>query len=173
MHLRSWLLSRYPHLLRVSLERPTPVLRRLRHFHTVHLVSDPGGSSSLGLSAIAFSGGRLESLSSHLEILVPLEDDDRRLTLFRKLLLDLRRLVAGTWLKRGCRSSSTCRWRSLILVTCRLTSGGAMPARIYMLSVVVGRRHPVIRRQLALRAGSTFFACVDLSHTGHAYSAEE
>ena len=41
----------------VSLERPTPVLRRLRHFHTVHLaflVSDPGGSSSLDLSAIAF-----------------------------------------------------------------------------------------------------------------------
>ena len=114
LHLRSWLLSTYPHRLRVSLEYPTPVLRRLRYFHAVQLVPDPGGSSSLGLSAIALSGGRLESLSSHLEIILPLEDDYRGLTLFRKLFRDLRRVAAGTWLKRGCRSSSTCRLRSLI-----------------------------------------------------------
>ena len=27
----------------------------------------------------------------------------------------------------------------------------------------------MIRRQLALRAGSTFFACIDLSHNGHVH----
>ena len=37
----------------------------------------------------------------------------------------------------------------------------------------VGFRHPVISRQVALIAGSIFFACVDLSHTGHTYSAAD
>ena len=53
----------------------------------------------------------------------------------------------------------------------RLISGGAMPDRIYRLSVGVGFRQPVISRQAALIAGSSFLACADLSHTGQAYSA--
>ena len=40
------------------------------------------------------------------------------------------------------------------------------------LSVGVGLRHPVIRRQVVLSAGSIFLAWVDLSQAGHAYSAD-
>ena len=48
-----------------------------------------------------------------------------------------------------------------------------MPDRRYRLSVGVGLRHPVTRRQVVLMAGSIFLAWADLSHTGHAYSAVE
>ena len=165
--------SRYPHFCRLTLERPTPVLRRLRHFHSVHLVSAPGGSSSWGFSAIDVAVGWVDILSSHKATLVLAADVARGSTLLRKLFLDFRRLAAGVWLKTGWRTSSIWRLRSFMLVTWRLISGGAMPASMYRLSVGVGRRHPVIWRQQALRAVSTFFAWVDLSHTGHAYSAAE
>ena len=48
-----------------------------------------------------------------------------------------------------------------------------MPARMYKLSMLVDFRHPVIHLQLSFRAGSSFLAWVDLSHTGQAYSAVE
>ena len=52
-------------------------------------------------------------------------------------------------------------------------SGGAIPARMYRSLVLVGFRHPVMQLQLSLRAGSSFFAWVDLSHSWQAYSAVE
>ena len=38
---------------------------------------------------------------------------------------------------------------------------------------LVGLRHPVIERQLALSTGSSFLACFDLPQAGQAYSAAE
>ena len=50
--------------------------------------------------------------------------------------------------------------------------GLAIPESLYRLSVGVGLRHPVMSRHVALMAGSIFLAWVDLSQTGHAYSAD-
>ena len=44
---------------------------------------------------------------------------------------------------------------------------------MYRSLVLVGFRHPVMQLQLSLRAGSSFFAWVDLSHSWQAYSAVE
>ena len=54
-----------------------------------------------------------------------------------------------------------------------LTPGGAIPARRYTFSTDVGLRHTVMERHASFRAGSSLLTCVDLSHTGHAYSAVE
>ena len=54
-----------------------------------------------------------------------------------------------------------------------LTPGGAIPARRYTLSTDVGLKHPVMERHASFRAGLNLLMCVDLSHTGHAYSAVE
>ena len=93
--------SKYPHFCRFTLERPTPVLRRLRHFHSIHLVSAPGGSSSWGFSAMDVAVGAFDILSSDKATLVLAGDVERGSTLLRKLILDLRRLAAGVWLKTG------------------------------------------------------------------------
>ena len=53
------------------------------------------------------------------------------------------------------------------------TPGGAIPARRYTLSTDVSLRHPVIEQHALFRAESSLLTCVDLSHTGHAYSAVE
>ena len=118
---RSLLSSKYPHLWRNSLERPTPILSRLRHFHSVHLASAPVAYSSLGLSVIDVAGIRLEHLSSHIAILILLEENVvRGLMLFSKLSLDANRFAASTFLKRGRRISSTSLLRSFMLATRRL-----------------------------------------------------
>ena len=64
------------------------------------------------------------------------------------------------------------------LLLCRdvvalLTSGGAIPARRYTFSTVVGLRHAVMERHASFRARSSLLTCVDFSHTGHEYSAVE
>ncbi len=125
---KSW----YPHFWRFTLERPTPVFRRLRHFHSVHLVSAPGGSSSWGFRSTGVAFVRFEILSAHILILVSPGDVTRGSTLLRKLFLDFRRLAAGVWLNTGWRSSSTWRLRSFMLATWRLMSGEAIPACQYV-----------------------------------------
>ena len=84
-----------------------------------------------------------------------------------KLFLDLRRFLGRLWPCSGCLLSFTCFSRFRWAVTLLLTAGGAIPARRYKFSTLVGCRHPVIS------TGSTLCACADLSHTGHAYSAME
>ena len=164
-------MSRYPHFWSVALQRPVPDLRRFRHFHSDQLRREPGGRSSFALRHIVVAVGRLVRLSSHkanLVLLAPMGS-----TSPRKLLLDFSRLFADTWPNNGWRSYVACLWRSRLLAALRRISGGAMPDSRYRLSVGVGLRHPVIRRHVALTAGSIFFAWTDLSHTGQAYSAVE
>ena len=90
-----------------------------------------------------------------------------------KLFQDLRRFLGRLWPCSGCLLSFTCFSRSRWAVTLLLTAGGAIPARRYKFSTLVGCRHPVMARQASFSTGSTLCACADLSHTGHAYSAVE
>ena len=69
--------------------------------------------------------------------------------------------------------SSVCFLLSCRDVVALLTPGGAIPARRYTLSTDVGLRHNGMERHASIRAGSGFLTCVDLSNTGHAYSAVE
>ena len=50
-------------------------------------------------------------------------------------------------------------------------SGGTKPASMCTLSKFVGLRQPEMIRQQLCRAGFSLCACVDLAHTGQAYSA--
>ena len=79
--------SRYPHFLRVTFERPTPDLNLLRHFHSAQLESAPGGSTSLALMDMVVVVGRSSSLSSHKAALV--FSALLGSTSLRKLFLDL------------------------------------------------------------------------------------
>ena len=90
-----------------------------------------------------------------------------------KLFLDLRRFLGILWPCSGCLLSFTCFSRSRWAVTLLLIAGGAIPARRYKFSTLVGCRHPVMARQASFSTGATLCACADLSHTGHAYSAVE
>ena len=151
-----------------------PVVERslFRHFHSVQLEAAPDGRSSEALMAIDVLGGRVFIRFSH-SVTRRVSASAHGLTSLTKLFLDLSRLTAGLWLNRGWRSSIVWRCLSLLLAAFLRISGGAIPDRMYKLSTGVGLRHPVISRQVALRAGSIFFACVDLSQTGQAYSAAE
>ena len=61
-----------------------------------------------------------------------------------KLFLDLRRFLGRLWPCSGCLLSFTCFSRSRWAVTLLLTVGGAIPARRYKFSTLVGCRHPVM-----------------------------
>ena len=55
--------------------------------------------------------------------------------------------------------------------TSLLRSGGTVLASIYKSSTLVGFRHPVIDLHVWSSSGSSRCACIDLDHTGSAYSA--
>jgi hypothetical protein len=159
----------------LSLHLPTPTRSLFRDFHVIHGRSEPAGDRSssgkgsvvvVGYFALSFFQSA-ERASSGGEV--------RGVTEARKLCRLRSRGVAGTWLKRGWRGSSSCFLRSAWLATRRRIAGGAMPAHAYTRRspTFVGRRQPVMTRQVSLRATSTFDAWVDLSQTGHAYSAAE
>ena len=57
--------------------------------------------------------------------------------------------------------------------TVLLMCGGAIPASKCTLSKFVGLRQPDMIRMQSCRAGFSLRACVDLAHTGQAYSAAE
>ena len=63
-----------------------------------------------------------------------------------------------------------------LLLSCRdvvviLTPGGEIPEKRYTFSTDIGLIHPVMERHASFRVGSSLLTCIDLSHTGHAYSA--
>ena len=90
-----------------------------------------------------------------------------------KLFLDLRSFLGRLWPCSGCLLSFTCFSRSRWAVTLLLTAGGAIPARRYKFSTLVGGRHPVMALQASFSTGSTLCACADLSHIGQPWSSRE
>ena len=64
-----------------------------------------------------------------------------------KLFLDLRHFLGRLWPCSGCLLSFTCFSRSHWAMTLLLTARGAIPARRYKFSTLVGCRHPVMARQ--------------------------
>ena len=84
-----------------------------------------------------------------------------------------KRLSAGTWPCREWASFVSCFFFSTLAHTSLLISGGAIPARRYSSSTLVGLKHPVIDLHASFSSGSSLEACVDLAQTGHAYSAAE
>ncbi|KAJ8942739.1 hypothetical protein NQ318_007906 [Aromia moschata] len=90
-----------------------------------------------------------------------------------KLRLDFSLATGGTRRCNGCLVSSRCLLRSAMAWVSLLICGGAIPASMYSWSRLVGFRHPVINLHVSFRTGSSLWACVDLSHTGNAYSAAE
>jgi len=59
------------------------------------------------------------------------------------------------------------------LAICLRICGGAIPARGYSSPTGFGFKHSVIMRTVSFKAVSICLVCVDLPHTGHAYSATE
>ena len=70
-------------------------------------------------------------------------------------------------------SSVVCRVRAVRLATALMMSGGAIPANVDRRLVFVGFIQPVIIRQVSFSVAFSFFAWVERSHTGQAYTATE
>ena len=98
-------------------------------------------------------------------------DWTRGRTCLRKDLLDFNLVGAGSDPNGGCLGSVDWCSLSALLAVSLLISGGAIPAIWCRLLVLVVLRQPVMVRQALFRTGSSFLACTDLDHTGHAYSA--
>ena len=144
--------SVYFHFLKLCLQRPIFVRSLFRHLHSVHVPGAPLARHSL--AGAETTAPICEWMGSGSV----------------RLLQDLRRFLGRLWPFRGCLLSFTCFSRSRWAVTLLLTAGGAMPARRYKFSTLVGCRHSVMAWQASFSTGSTL---CDLSHTGHAYSAVE
>ena len=91
----------------------------------------------------------------------------------RKQFLDFKRLSAGIIPCREWASFVSCLAFSTLAHTSRLMLGDAIPDKKYNSSTLVGLRYPVIARHALLSSESSLYACVDLAHTGAAYSATE
>ena len=90
-----------------------------------------------------------------------------------KLFRDFRRGTTPRCPLSGCLSSIVCRVRSVRLATALLMSDGAISASMGILLMLVGFRQPVIIRQVSFSVAFSFFAWVERSYTGQAYSAAE
>ena len=76
-------------------------------------------------------------------------------------------LSAGTWPFREWAAFVSCFFFSTLAHTSPLMSGGAIPARRYSSSTLVGLIHPVIDLHASFRSGTNLEACGDLTQTGH------
>ena len=155
-----------PHFNIFTLDRPTCVRNRLSAFQVVQGFSAPAGrcSSGLVLRCTLASRGSSRSLNSSMR------------AAFAVVLMGsvhFRRGTTPICPLSGCLWSVVCRVRSVRLATALLVSDGAIPASTGRLLVFVGFRQPVIIRQVSFSVASSFFAWVERSHTGQAYSAAE
>ena len=158
------------------LDRPTCVRSRLSAFQVVQALqgfSAPARrcSSALMLRCTLASRGSSRSLRSSNR--VAFAGVLMGLVHVIKLFRDLRRGTTPRCPLSGCLSSVACRVRSVRLATALLMSDGAIPASTGILLVFVGFRHPVNILQVSFSVASSFFAWVERSHTGQAYSAAE
>ena len=162
-----------PHFNMFTLDRPTCVCNRLSAFQVVQEFSAPAGrcASALILRCTLASMG--SSLSLHSSKRVAFAVMLMGSVFLMKLFRDFRRGTTPRCPLSGCLSSIVCRVRSVRLATALLMSDGAIPASTGMLLVFVGFRQPVIILQVSFSVASSFFAWVEHSHTGQAYSAAE
>ena len=158
-----------PHFNMLTLDRPTWVRNRLSAFQVVQGFSAPAGRC---LSAL-MSTSRGSSRSRHSSKRAAFAVVSIGLVHVIKLFRDLRRGTTPRCPLSGCLSAVACRVRSVRLATALQMSDGAIPASTGRLLVFVGFRHPVIILQVSFSVASSFFAWVDRSHTGQAYSAAE
>ena len=77
---------------------------------------------------------------------------------FRKPFRDFNPLISDMWLYSWCFVSTACLDLSVRLATVRLMSGGAMPASMCRLSMLVGFRQHFMRRQQSFGAELSLFA---------------
>ena len=158
----------YPHFDMFTLDRPTCVRNRLSAFQVVQGYTAPGGrcSSALMLRCTLVSTGSSRSLHNSMRaaFAVVLMGSMHLIKLFR----DFRRGSTPRCPLSGCLSSVVCRVRSVRLATALLMPGGAIPASMGRLLVLVGSRQPVIIRQVSFSVALSFFAWVERSHTGQA-----
>ena len=160
-----------PHFNMFTFDRPTCVRNRLSAFRVVQGFSAPAGRCSSALMSRCTLASRGSSRSLHSSKRAAFAVVLMGLVHVIKVFRDLRR---GTTLRcplSGCLSSIACRARSVRLTTALLMSDGAIPASTGRLLVFVGFRHPVIILQVSFSVASSFFAWVERSHTGQAYSA--
>ena len=152
-----------------TLDQPTCVRNRLSAFQVVQRLSAPAGRCSSALMSRCRGSSRSLHSSKRAAFAVVLMGLVHVIKIFR----DLRRGTTPRCPLSGCLSSVACRVRSVRLATALLMSDGAIPAIPGRLLVFVGFRHPVIILQVSFSVASSFFAWVERSHTGQAYSAAE
>ena len=156
-----------------TLDRPSCVRNRLSAFQVVHGLSAPSGmcTSALTLRCPLASRGWSRSLhsSTRAAFAVVLMGSVHLTKLFR----DFRHGTTPRCPLSGCLLSVVFRVRSVRLATALLMYDGAIPASTGRLLIFVGFRQPVIIRQVSFSVASSFFAWVERSHTGQAYSAAE
>ena len=128
-------------------------------------------SSALMLRCTLASRGTIRSLCSSMRaaFAVVLMGSVHLMKLFRYF----RRGTTPRCPLGGCLWSVVCRVRSVRLATALLMSDGAIPASTGRLLVFIGFRQSVIIRQVSFSVAFSFFAWVERSHTGQAYSAAE
>ena len=156
-----------------TLDRPTWVRNRLSAFQVVQGFSAPAGRCSSALMSRCTLASRGPSRSLHSSkraaFAVVLMGSVHLMKLFR----DFRSDITTRCPLSGCLSPVVCRVRSVRLATALLISDGAIPASMGRLLVLVGFRQPVIIRQVSFSVAFSFFAWVQRSHTGQAYSTAE
>ena len=157
----------------LTLDRPTCVRNRLSAFHVVQGFSAPAGRCSSALMSRCTLASRGSSRSFHSSKRAAFAVMLMGFVHVIKLFRDLRRGTTPRCPLSGCLSSVACRVRSVRLATARLMSDGAIPPSTGRLLVFVGFRHPVIILKVSFSVASSFFAWVERSHTGQAYSAAE
>ena len=162
-----------PHFNMFTLDRPTCVRSRLSAFQVVQGFSAPAGRCSSALMLRYTLASRGSSLSLHSSKRAAFAVVLMGSVLLIKRFCDFRCDTTPRCPLSGCLSSIVCRVCSVRLATALLISDGAIPASTGRLLVFVGFRHPVIILQVSFSVASSFFAWVERSHTGQAYSAAE
>ena len=164
-----------PHFNMFAPDRPTCVRNRLSAFQVVQGFSAPSGRCSSALMLRCTLASRGSSLSLHGSKRAAFAVVLMGSVLLMKLFRNFTRDTTPRCPLSGCLSSVVCRVHSVRLATALLMSDEAIPASrpTGRLLVFVGFRHPVIIRQVSFSVAFSFFAWVERSYTGQAYSAAE
>ena len=147
----------------VFFPRPTPVFRRLSYRQQSRGWSVPAGRDSTNSNPIS-------RLLMFLAVVLPTVLVCRRVHRFRCADETFPRLQSAC---NRHLASVACLDLSVRLATVRLTSVGSHASPQVKAVYIVGFRQPVMIRQQSCRAGFSLFACVDLVHTTHVFSAVE